>query len=106
MSERIRELSTVKVLGFYDREVTMYVARENIVLTIVGVLAGFFVGNGLLWYILQQASTAQVMFPLVIHWPGYVVAAVLMAAFTGIVMLVTHKRLQHIDMVGALKATE
>lgn len=106
VSERIRELSTVKVLGFYDREVTMYVARENIVLTIVGVLAGFFVGNGLLWYILQQASTAQVMFPLVIHWPGYVVAAVLMAAFTGIVMLVTHKRLQHIDMVGALKATE
>ncbi len=106
VSERIRELSTIKVLGFYDREVTMYISRENVVLTIVGIIAGFFVGNGLTWYILKQATTAQVMFPLVIHWPGYVVAAVLMACFTGIVMGVTHKRLQRVDMVSALKATE
>ncbi|WP_461214216.1 ABC transporter permease [Lacticaseibacillus sp. GG6-2] len=106
VSERIRELSTVKVLGFYDREVTMYISRENIVLTIVGIIFGFFVGNALTWYILRQATTAQVMFPLVIHWPGYIAATVLMACFTGIVMLVTHKRLQHVDMVSALKATE
>ncbi|WP_390409769.1 ABC transporter permease [Lacticaseibacillus jixiensis] len=106
VSERIRELSTVKVLGFYDREVTMYVSRENIVLSIVGIVAGYGVGNALTWYILKQATTAQVMFPLVIHWPGYIAAAVLMALFTAIVIFVTHKRLQHVDMVSALKATE
>jgi putative ABC transport system permease protein len=106
VSERIRELSTVKVLGFYDREVTMYVSRENIVLTLIGIIFGYGVGNALTWYILRQATTAQVMFPLTIHWPGYVAAAVLMAVFTGVVILVTHKRLQHVDMVSALKATE
>lgn len=106
VSERIRELSTVKVLGFYDREVTMYVSRENIVLTLIGIVFGYGVGNALTWYILRQATTAQVMFPLTIHWPGYVAAAVLMAVFTGIVILVTHRRLQHVDMVSALKATE
>lgn len=106
VSERIRELSTVKVLGFYDREVTMYVSRENIVLTLIGIILGYGVGNALTWYILRQATTAQVMFPLTIHWPGYVAAAVLMAVFTGVVILVTHKRLQHVDMVSALKATE
>lgn len=106
VSERIRELSTVKVLGFYDREVTMYVSRENIVLTAIGIVFGYGVGNALTWYILRQATTAQVMFPLTIHWPGYVAAAVLMAVFTGVVILVTHKRLQHVDMVSALKATE
>ncbi|WP_439645506.1 ABC transporter permease [Lacticaseibacillus manihotivorans] len=76
VSERIRELSTVKVLGFYDREVTMYVSRENIVLTLIGIIFGYGVGNALTWYILRQATTAQVMFPLTIHWPGYVAAAV------------------------------
>ncbi|WP_125711052.1 FtsX-like permease family protein [Lacticaseibacillus porcinae] len=106
VSERIRELSTVKVLGFYDREVTMYVSRENIVLTLIGIIFGYGVGNALTWYILRQATTAQVMFPLTIHWPGYVAAAVLMAVFTGVVILVTHRRLQHVDMVSALKATE
>ena len=106
VSERIRELSTVKVLGFYDREVTMYVSRENIVLTLIGIILGYGVGNALTWYILRQATRAHVMFPLTIHWPGYVAAAVLMAVFTGVVILVTHKRLQHVDMVSALKATE
>lgn len=106
VSERIRELSTVKVLGFYDREVTMYVARENIVLTIVGVILGYGIGNALTWYILKQATTAQVMFPLVIHWSGYIIAAILMALFTAIVIWFTHRRLKRVDMVSALKATD
>lgn len=45
VSERIRELSTIKVLGFFDREVTMYISRESIVLTIVGILLGYGLGN-------------------------------------------------------------
>ncbi len=106
VSERIRELSTVKVLGFYDREVTLYVTRENIVLTLLGIVLGYGVGNALTWYILRQATTAQVMFPLVIHWPGYLVAAILMTLFTAIVIWFTHQRLKHVDMVSALKSTD
>lgn len=106
VSERIRELSTIKVLGFYDGEVTMYIARENIVLTLMGIVVGYFVGNALTAYILHQAATALIVFPLTIYWVGYVVATVLMIAFTAIVMFVTHKRLQRVDMVEALKSNE
>ncbi|WP_143808001.1 FtsX-like permease family protein, partial [Oenococcus oeni] len=67
ISERIRELSTVKVLGFYDKEVNMYVVRENIVLTIIGIFTGYIVGNLLTWYILQQAETDQILFAGIIN---------------------------------------
>lgn len=106
VSERIRELSTIKVLGFYNNEVTMYIVRENIILTIVGIIVGYGVGNLLTAYILNQAATEQVIFPLTINWFGYLVATLLMIVFTAIVMLVTHKKLQHIDMIGALKSNE
>lgn len=106
VSERIRELSTIKVLGFYDKEVTMYIVRENIVLTILGIIVGYGVGNLLTAYILNQASTALVIFPLTIHFLGYLVATVLMIIFTVIVMLITHRKLKHIDMIGALKSSE
>ncbi|WDT65749.1 ABC transporter permease [Companilactobacillus crustorum] len=106
VSERIRELSTIKVLGFYNNEVTMYIVRENIILTIVGIVVGYGVGNLLTAYILNQAATEQVIFPLTISWFGYLVATLLMIVFTAIVMLVTHKKLQHIDMIGALKSNE
>ncbi len=106
VSERIRELSTIKVLGFYDKEVTMYIVRENIVLTIAGIIVGYGVGELLTGYIMQQAATAQVIFPLTIHPTGFVVATILMVVFTAIVMFVTHKRLQRIDMIGALSSNE
>lgn len=106
ISERIRELSTVKVLGFYDNEVTMYVVRENIVLTVIGIFTGYIVGNLLTWYILQQAETDQVIFPLTIHLFGYIVTTFLMILFTVIVMFITHQRLKNIDMVSALKSNE
>ncbi len=103
VSERIRELATIKVLGFYDNEVTMYIVRENIVMTIVGIIFGYAGGNILTAYILHQAETSQVVFPLIIHPLGYVVATTLMVAFTIIVMIITHYRLKVIDMIGALK---
>lgn len=106
VSERIRELSTIKVLGFYNNEVTMYIVRENIILTFVGIIVGYGVGNLLTAYILHQAATEQVIFPLTIHWAGYIIATLLMIIFTAIVMLVTHRKLKHIDMIGALKSNE
>lgn len=106
VSERMRELSTIKVLGFYDGEVTMYIVRENIALTSAGIIASFGVGQVLTRFILKQAATDTIMFPTIIGWEGYVAAAVLTAGFTAIVMWVTHVRLKHVDMLEALAARE
>lgn len=84
----------------------MYIVRENIILTILGIIVGYGVGNLLTAYILNQASTALVIFPLTIKILGYVVATVLMIVFTVIVMLITHQKLKGIDMIGALKSNE
>lgn len=106
VSERMRELSTIKVLGFFDGEVTMYIMRENLILTVIGILCSFGVGQILTAYILNQAASEAVVFPFIIHWYGYVAAAVLTLAFTGIVMAVTHRRLKRVDMLKALAARE
>lgn len=106
VSERIRELSTIKVLGFFDREVTMYVARENILLTIMGIIIGLGIGNLLTRFILHQAETEQVIFPLAISLTGYLTAIGMTIVFTLIVMLVTHHHLQQVDMISALKAND
>ncbi len=106
VSERMRELSTIKVLGFYDGEVTMYIVRENIALTLIGILCSFGVGQVLTRFILQQAATDAILFPTIIGWEGYVAATVLTAVFTAIVMYVTHVRLRHVDMLEALAARE
>lgn len=106
ISERIRELSTIKVLGFFDREVTMYIVRENIVLTLLGILFGVIFGNILLWFILQQAMTEEVVFPQTISVIGYVTAVVLTIVFTAVVMLITHRKLKKVNMIDALKANE
>ncbi|WP_257611003.1 hypothetical protein, partial [Oenococcus oeni] len=63
-------------------------------------------GNLLTWYILQQAETDQVIFPLTIHLFGYIASTFLMILFTVIVMFITHQRLKNIDMVSALKSNE
>lgn len=106
ISERLRELSTIKVLGFFDPEVTMYVARESIILTVLGILGGFGLGNLLTNYVIKQAETNAVMFPLTIEPLGYVVATALMVVFNLVVIYITHRRLKKIDMVSALKSNE
>lgn len=106
ISERLRELSTIKVLGFFDREVTMYIARENIVLAIVGIILGFSFGNLLTDYVLHQAETPTVVFPLTIHVQWYLVATILMILFNLIVIWVAHQHLKQVDMVEALKSNE
>jgi putative ABC transport system permease protein len=106
ISERVRELSTIKVLGFFDKEVTMYIVRENIIFTILGIVGGVGVGYVLTDFILQQASMENVIFPLIISWQAYVLSASLTILFTVIVMIVTHFKLKHINMIDALKSNE
>jgi len=106
VSERLRELSTIKVLGFYDREVTSYIFRENFVFTILGILFGYGLGIILTKFILDQASMETITFPLVIHVGAYLVSGGLTILFSVIVMVATHFRLRHINMIDALKSNE
>lgn len=106
ISERVRELSTIKVLGFFDNEVTMYIVRENIIFTIFGIVTGFGVGRVLTQFILNKASMENMVFPLVIKPAAYLYAGGLTIVFTLIVMLVTHFKLKHINMIDALKSNE
>lgn len=106
VSERIRELSTIKVLGFYDKEVTMYIYRENMILTVLGIIAGNFLGIWLHGFVLQTAEVDAMMFSQTIKWMSYGYAAVLTLLFSGIVMLSMHYKLKRIDMIEALKSVE
>ena len=106
ISERMRELSTIKVLGFYDNEVTAYVARENVVLTLAGIVFGWGIGLILHHFIMIKAQTGAILFPLTVHYPGYIWSAVLTACFSLAVGVITHYKLKHIDMLDSLAASE
>lgn len=106
VSERVRELSTIKVLGFYDREVTSYIFRENYFFTVLGILFGYGLGIILTKFILDQASMETIVFPLVIGYGAYLLSGGLTILFSVIVMVVTHFRLRYINMVDALKSNE
>lgn len=106
VSERVRELSTIKVLGFYDKEVTMYIYRENLILSFLGIVVGNFLGIWLHSFVLRTAEIDIMMFSPVIKWLSYGYASVLTLLFSGIVMLFMHYKLKHIDMIEALKSVE
>lgn len=106
VSERVRELSTIKVLGFYDREVTSYIFRENFVFTVLGILFGYGLGIVLTKFILDQASMETITFPLVIRSGAYLASGGLTILFSVIVMVATHFRLRRINMIDALKSNE
>lgn len=106
VSERIRELSTIKVLGFYDQEVTLYIFRENLILTVLGILVGCFLGNWLHDYILQTAETNALMFSPGIHPVSYLYAAALTLLFSLLVMGIMHVKLKHVKMLDALKSVD
>lgn len=106
ISERIRELSTIKVLGFYDKEVTMYVYRENMILTIIGILVGCVAGKLLHLFVLNTAELDMMMFVPGIHLASYLYAAALTWFFSMIVMGLMHRKLKKVDMIEALKSNE
>lgn len=106
VSERIRELSTIKVLGFYDKEVTMYIYRENILLSVLGIVAGSGLGILLHSFVLKTAELDATMFAPIIKWPSYIYAALLTLLFSGIVMVFMHIKLKRIHMIEALKSVE
>lgn len=106
ISERIRELSTIKVLGFYDKEVTMYIYRENIFLTLFGIIAGLFLGQILHGYVLATVELDMLMFSPEIHLLSYLYSSLITLFFTVIVGFVMYQKLKHVDMIEALKSND
>lgn len=106
ISERIRELATIKVLGFYDKEVYDYVGRETTILTIIGILIGLIAGYFLEMFILKTCELDILMFDTRISIWSYVYSASLTILFTLIVSVVTYFALKKIDMIESLKSVE
>lgn len=106
ISERIREIATIKVLGFYNREVSAYVYRENIALTIIGAFVGLILGIFLHLFIMNVAELDTVMFGRNIDGLSFVLSFVITILFALIVNLAMKKKLSHISMVESLKSVE
>jgi putative ABC transport system permease protein len=106
VSERIRELSTIKVLGFYDNEVTMYIVRENIILTLLGILTGSSMGYLLYSFIIKTAETDIMMMIPDIYMDSYIYSGLMTFLFSAIVMIIMHKKLKNVNMIDALKSNE
>ncbi|MDN6195229.1 MAG: FtsX-like permease family protein [Atopostipes suicloacalis] len=106
VSERIRELSTIKVLGFYDREVTMYIYRETILLSILGILAGYVVGYYLHGFIMQTLPPDDAMFSPGLQLSNFILSAGITLLITFILMFVIHRKLKNIDMLEALQSAD
>jgi putative ABC transport system permease protein len=106
VTERLREIATIKVLGFYDREVSAYVDRESVLLTIIGMLAGLILGIFFHRFIIVTAEVEYVMFGRIIKPLSYVYAAILTMVFSLLVNLVIHFKLKKIDMVESLKSVD
>ena len=106
VSERIRELSTIKVLGFYDNEVTMYILRENVILTLLGIFVGSFMGKILYTFIIKTAELDTMMMMPNIYMTSYMYSALITVLFSLIVMIMMHLKLKKVNMIDALKSNE
>lgn len=106
ISERYREIATIKVLGFYDREVSSYITRESYILTVIGIVIGLIGGVILHARILGGIEVDGVMFVKSILPSSFIISALLTFLFTWVVNIITMGSLHKIDMVEALKGTE
>ncbi len=106
ISERERELATIKVLGFRPREVHHYVNKETIILTIIGIVCGLPFGYVLGDALLHVLKMPQISFLTVVTPLSYLLAAILPLVFALVVNLITNRTLNRIDMIEALKSVE
>lgn len=106
ITERQRELATLKVLGFYDGEVSQYVFRENILLSFIGILAGAVFGIFLHRYVITTVEVDAVMFGRNIKPISFVYSGIITFGFSMFVNMVMHFKLKKINMVESLKSVE
>lgn len=106
ISERIREIATIKVLGFYDTEVGEYVYRENIILTLIGGVFGLFLGVALHSYIMTTIELDGVMFGTKINISSFLISYGITILFSLLINLIMYPSLKKIPMVESLKSVE
>ena len=106
MTERIRELATIKVLGFYDIEVTTYLCRENIILTAAGIALGCVFGKYLHAWLIRSVEIDLMMFGRSTTAMSYAFSAALTVIFSAIVNVMAHVKMKGIDMIESLKSAE
>lgn len=106
VSERIRELSTIKVLGFYNGEVTMYIYRETLILSLFGIIVGYGFGFLLHRYIITAVPPDDVMFNPELWITTFIIPAIIITVTTVVLGFFINKKLKHVDMLEALKSVE
>ncbi len=106
ISERQREIATLKVLGFYDNEVDNYITKENMILAFFGIILGLIVGVYLSHFIITTCETDTLMFVRQVNPLSFVYSATITIAFTLIVNLINHINLKKINMIDSLKSVE
>lgn len=106
ISERRRELATLKLLGFYNGELAQYVYRENIILTLLGTLLGVGLGIVLHRFVMVTVETDIYMFGRELEWISVAIAAVLTIVFAMIVNSIMYFKLKKVDMIESLKSVE
>lgn len=106
ISTRQKEIATLKVLGYSEREVSGYVFRETLIISSVAILLGLGLGKLLHWFIISLIFLDGIMFVNMIDWVSYLITIVLSYAFLGIVYFISIPKMRKIDMVEALKSFE
>ncbi len=106
ISERVREIATLRVLGFTRKETSSYIFREIILLSIIGALVGLVLGIWMEGFVVTTAEVDQSMFGREIHITSFILAFVLTQVFTGIVCLFMRRKISRVNMVESLKSNE
>lgn len=106
ITERMRELATVKVLGFYDGETAAYIYRESVISTAIGIIIGLGLGKLLHYFVVVTVEVEAVMFIRELNAASYIIGALLTAGFACIVNGALYFRLRNIDMAQSLKSIE
>lgn len=106
VAERIRELSTIKVLGFHNKEVTLYIYRETMVLSLVGIALGLVAGHYLHQFLIQMISPATILFYPQVSWEAYALPIVAVTVILALLGLLVNHHLRKVDMLEALKSVE
>ena len=106
IAERKREIATLKVLGFYNREVDNYITKENIILTLIGMALGLILGLFLTNFVVMTVEIESIRFIHQISPFSFIISGVITILFTYIVNFITHFSLKKIDMIESLKSVE
>lgn len=106
LEERMREISTLKVLGFYNKEASLYIYRETIILSIFGILFGFLIGNWLHSFIIDNLAPMNAMFRPGILFSNYLLSAIIPMLITAIMAIFVNRDIKEVNMLEALKSVD